>query len=232
MFYGPNLVRINTDICPLKMAGVAVISYVLKMKQFANKKSFQILAIGAIAAISLSACTINNNPAPSNSQSANGMMGNGMMGNESTLSSADTMFLQMMIPHHKQAVEMSILAQTQTENVDVLALAARIEAAQQPEIVLMQKLLADAGMPAMMDHSMGMNGMMSDDEMSSLSTSTGKDFDKLYLAGMIKHHQGALDMTKSIINSENTEVKALAESIVTGQTQEISEMSKLLSAIS
>lgn len=214
------------------MAVAAVISYVLNMKQFANKKSFQILAIGAIAAITLSACTTNNNPAPSNSQSANGMMGNGMMGNESTLSSADTMFLQMMIPHHKQAVEMSILAQTQTENVDVLALAARIEAAQQPEIVLMQKLLADAGMPAMMDHSMGMNGMMSDDEMSALSTSTGKDFDKLYLAGMIKHHQGALDMTKPIINSENTEVKALAESIVTGQTQEISEMSKLLAAIS
>jgi uncharacterized protein (DUF305 family) len=87
-------------------------------------------------------------------------------------------------------------------------------------------------MPAMMDHSMGMNGMMSDDEMSALSTSTGKDFDKLYLTGMIKHHQGALDMTKPIINSENTEVKALAESIVTGQTQEISEMSKLLTAIS
>lgn len=159
-------------------------------------------------------------------------MGDSMLGNESTLSSADTMFLQMMIPHHKQAVEMSILAKTQSENADVLALAARIEAAQQPEIVLMQKLLADAGMPAMMDHNMGMNGMMSDDEMSALGTSIGKDFDKLYLAGMIKHHQGALDMTEPIINSENTEVKALAESIVTGQTQEISEMSKLLTAIS
>jgi uncharacterized protein (DUF305 family) len=79
---------------------------------------------------------------------------------------------------------------------------------------------------------MGMNGMMSEDEMSALSTSTGKDFDQLYLAGMIKHHQGALDMTAPIINSENTEVKALAESIMTGQTQEIAEMSKLLAAIS
>lgn len=202
------------------------------MNEFASKRTFRIVAIGAIAAISLSACTINNNPAPSNSQSANGTMNNGMMGSQSSLSAADTMFLQMMIPHHKQAVEMSILAKTQTMNVDVLALAARIEAAQQPEIVLMQKLLADAGMPAMMDHSMGMNGMMSDDEMSALNASTGTDFDKLYLAGMIKHHQGALDMTKPILNSENTEVKALAESIVTGQTQEIAEMTKLLAAAS
>ena len=201
------------------------------MNQIANKKSLRLVAIGAIAAISLSACTDNSNPTPLKSQSANGL-GNGMMGYESTLSAADTMFLQMMIPHHLQAVEMSILAKTQTENVDVLALAARIEAAQQPEIVLMQKLLSEAGMPAMMDHNMGMNGMMSDDEMSSLKTSTGTDFDKLYLAGMIKHHQGALDMTNPILNSENAEVKALAESIVKGQTQEIAEMSKLLAAIS
>lgn len=201
------------------------------MNQIANRKSLRLVAIGAIAAISLSACMENSNPTPLNSQSANGM-GSGMMGYESTLSAADTMFLQMMIPHHLQAVEMSILAKTQTENVDVLALASRIEAAQQPEIVLMQKLLSDAGMPAMMDHSMGMNGMMSDDEMSSLNTSTGTDFDKLYLAGMIKHHQGALDMTNPILNSENAEVKALAESIVKGQTQEIAEMSKLLAAIS
>jgi len=71
------------------------------MNQIVNKKSFRTFAVATIAIVSLSACTINNNPAPSNSQSANGMMGNGVMGDESTLSSADTMFLQMMIPHHK-----------------------------------------------------------------------------------------------------------------------------------
>jgi uncharacterized protein (DUF305 family) len=201
------------------------------MKLNLRSKSSIVLAVVTTASV-LTACSSTNNAAPVDSQSSNSTMGNGMMGNQSTLSAADTMFLQMMIPHHKQAVEMSKLAATNTKNIDVLDLAARIEAAQQPEISLMQKLLADAGMPEMMDHSMGMNGMMSDTEMSALNTSTGTDFDKLYLAGMIKHHQGALDMTKPILNSENAEVKALAESIVTGQTKEIAEMSKLLAAVS
>ena len=198
------------------------------MNQVANKKSFRIVAVGAIAALSLSACTINNNPAPANSQSADGMMGNGMMGNESSLSASDIMFLQMMIPHHEQAIEMSKLAATNTKNTDVLDLAARIETAQQPEIDLMKKLLTDAGQADMPGHSMGDNGMMNEGDMVALAAAKDKEFDALYLTGMIGHHNGAISMASAVSDSSNSDVKTLTNNIITSQTVEIAEMTKLL----
>ena len=159
-------------------------------------------------------------------------MGSDTLNDASDLSQNDVMFLQMMIPHHEQAVEMSTLAETNSTNPELLALAARIKAAQAPEIELMKNLLTDAGQAMMMDHSMGDNGMMGMDDMSALAVATGKDFDVLYLTGMIAHHEGAIDMTKPVANSENMEVKTLAENIITSQTAEIAEMTKLLATLS
>lgn len=161
-----------------------------------------------------------------------GMMGSDSPSDASGLSQNDAMFLQMMIPHHEQAVEMSILAETNSSNPEVLALAARIKAAQGPEIELMTKLLTDAGQAMMMDHSMGDSGMMSMDEMTALAAATGNEFDVLFLSGMIAHHEGAIDMTNPVTDSENIEVKKLAENIITSQTAEIAEMTKLLATIS
>lgn len=165
-------------------------------------------------------------------------MGNGgMMGTDSpdeagALSQADVMFLQMMIPHHEQAVEMSMLAETNSTNPEVLALAARIKSAQGPEIELMSKLLTDAGQAMMMDHSMGDSGMLGMDDMSALASAMGNEFDVLFLAGMIAHHEGAIDMTNPVANSANLEVKKLAENVITLQAAEIAEMTKLLATLS
>lgn len=202
------------------------------MNQIRNKKSFKVIVVAMAAAISLSACTINNNAAPEPSSSASGMMSSGTMGNEALLSASDIMFLQMMIPHHEQAIEMSKLAPTNTTNPDVLDLAARIEAAQQPEIDLMQKLLSDAGQPLMSDHGMGDNGMMNEGDMVSLAGSKDTEFDVLYLTGMIAHHKGAIAMANAVLDSSNSDIKTLVNNIITSQAAEIAEMTKLLAAAS
>lgn len=161
-----------------------------------------------------------------------GMMGNDSPNEAGDLSRYDVMFLQMMIPHHEQAVEMSTLAETNSINPEVLALAVRIKVAQGPEIELMSKLLTDAGQAMMMDHSMGDNGMLGMDDMSGLAAATGNDFDVLYLTGMIAHHEGAIDMTNPVLNSKNMDVKTLVENIISSQTAEIAEMKMLLATLS
>jgi uncharacterized protein (DUF305 family) len=191
------------------------------------KNHSKVVVIATILAVSLSACTVNNNAAPANSQSADGAMGNGMMGNESSLSAADIMFLQMMIPHHEQAIDMSKLAITNTKNAEVLDLAARIEAAQQPEIDLMKKLLSDAGQAEMPGHSMGDNGMMTEANMAALAAAKDNSFDLLYLTGMIGHHNGAISMASAVSDSPNSDVKTLATNIINSQTAEIAQMMKL-----
>lgn len=214
-----------------RVATIENLTYIEGMKNYSLSKP-QTLLIVLTAASLLSACTINNNPAPSNSQSATSMTNNGMMGNQSSLSAADIMFLQMMIPHHEQAIEMSKLAATNTKNSGVLDLAARIEAAQQPEIELMKKLLSDSGQPLMSDHGMGDNGMMKDGDMVALAAAKDSEFDVLYLTGMMAHHEGAITMANGVSDSSNNDVNTLANNIISSQTAEITEMPKLLAAAS
>ena len=73
-----------------------------------------------------------------------------------------------------------------------------------------------------------MDGMLSDDEMTELREATGAEFDRLFLIGMIKHHEGAIDMAQMVTDSENEEVSTLANSIITGQRAEIERMKVLL----
>lgn len=219
----PILVRIFTASYPARVAELAFVGYVDIMMNLASKKVFKIVAVSAISVFSISACASNNVSEATSSQSADGMMGN-----ESALSAADIMFLQMMIPHHEQAIEMSKLATTNTKNPDVLDLAARIEAAQQPEIDLMKKWLAAAGQSDMPGHSMGDNGMMNESDMAALASAKDSGFDALYLTGMIAHHNGAIAMAGSVSDSLNPEVKTLVTNIITSQTAEIAEMTNLL----
>ena len=159
-----------------------------------------------------------------------GMNQSGQMMNtqDSTFSGSDTMFAQMMIPHHQQAIEMSDLALKISKNADVLKLAEQIKNAQTPEITQMKSWLTSAGASETMDHSMGMGGMLSDSEIHTLATSTGKKFDSLFLTGMISHHEGAIHMVTMIQDSANSEVKKLGEAIVESQTREIEVMQKIL----
>ena len=190
-----------------------------------------IAALSLAGAVALAGCTINLGGTNSDS---NGMMNDGMMGNNqsaSDFSGTDIMFAQMMIPHHQQAVDMSTLAETHTTNPELLALAKQIKDAQAPEIKQMTTWIKSSGAGMEMGHDMGMGGMLSDEQMTALDNAQGADFDKLYLEGMIGHHEGALQMTQMITDSNNAEAKELAANIVTSQTAEIEKMKQMLAAM-
>ena len=123
----------------------------------------------------------------------------------------DVEFMTGMIPHHAQAVIMAGWAKSHGARKDVAVLCERIVVAQTDEIKMMQTWLADHGFPVPdakdtrmhmnmggMDHAMLMPGMLSDDEMKALDKARGSEFDRLFLIGMIKHHQGALDMVEAL----------------------------------
>ena len=137
------------------------------------------------------------------------------------------MFAEMMIPHHQQAIEMSDLALKNSTNPEILALAQEIKDAQAPEIEQMKSWGASS--MAHMGHMM--DGMLSDEEMSELAAARGGEFDRLFLEGMIKHHEGAIDMADLVIDSKNAEVAALANSIIEAQRAEIATMKELLTGL-
>lgn len=148
-----------------------------------------------------------------------------------TFNDADVTFLQMMYPHHEQAVQMAELVPSRSHDQQVIDLAAGIKSAQQPEMTQIQSLLASAGKPdpagGAMNHDMP--GMMSPEEMSSLEAMSGPEFDKMWLQMMIDHHRGAVEMAQTEITSgTNPQAKQMAETIVATQQQEIAQMESLL----
>jgi uncharacterized protein (DUF305 family) len=143
-------------------------------------------------------------------------------------SADEIMFVQMMIPHHEQAVTMSELALTNTANPEVLALATAIRDAQGPEIMQMQSWIGDQGGHDGGSHGMEMGGMLTAEELETLASLKGEAFDQFFLASMIAHHEGALDMVDMINDSTNSEVKTLAANIVKSQSAEIEAMKALL----
>lgn len=145
----------------------------------------------------------------------------------SAYNSSELMFAQMMIPHHEQAVTMSGFAAERTDNADILHIASHIKGAQEPEITQMTGWLSSSG-ESLSHHGMQMDGMLSDEQMAALEAATGKEFEKLYLEGMIQHHQGAISMLEMISKSTNQEVVNLRENIRTTQNAEIKQMQDLL----
>jgi uncharacterized protein (DUF305 family) len=153
--------------------------------------------------------------------------------NKATFSGADIMFLQMMIPHHQQAVDISNLALKTSKDSELLALAKTIRDAQSAEIIQMKMWLKEAGAGTDMGHSMdGMGGMLDDAELSALSAATGKNFDILWLKGMIGHHDGAIHMTTMINDARNTEIKTFGENVVKDQSAQIKQMEAMLKRLS
>ena len=144
-----------------------------------------------------------------------------------SFSADDQMFAAMMIPHHEQAIQMSELALLNTTNPEILALATEIKAAQGPEIEQM-KSWGSSKMGSHTGHMMD-EGMLTDDEMAQLKEARGAEFDRLFLEGMIKHHQGAIQMADMIIDSVNEEAALLGKNIVDSQSAEIERMRQLLS---
>ncbi|WP_224393089.1 DUF305 domain-containing protein [Pseudonocardia sp. ICBG1293] len=149
-------------------------------------------------------------------------------------SSADVAFAQGMIPHHEQAVAMARLADGRA-GARVRDLAARIEAAQGPEIGRLQGFLADWGAAPAADHHgghgdmAGMAGMMSDEQMAALGRASGAAFDRSFLQMMIAHHEGAVTMARAELDAgADPRARELAQRIVDAQQAEIAEMRTLL----
>ncbi len=151
---------------------------------------------------------------------------------------ADVMFVQQMIPHHQQAVVMADLALDSKHQASpaVQELARGIKAAQTTEIADMRTWLKEWGVDdtsggmGMDDSGMGMGmGMMSDAAMTKLESAQGADFDRLWLEGMIAHHDGALMMAAGMGGSgDDARVETLITNIEQSQAAEIAEMRKLL----
>lgn len=144
---------------------------------------------------------------------------------------ADTMFAQMMIPHHQQAVEMAdILLQKDGIPPQVRTLAEDVKKAQTPEIERMQGFLQAWGEGEGTEHSGHMMaGMMSPEELRGLQEADGVAAAKTFLGGMIAHHEGALDMARTeAAKGRNPEAVALAKDIESAQKAEIETMTRML----
>ena len=140
---------------------------------------------------------------------------------------ADVAFAQRMIPHHAQAVEMAGLVDGRTTNPQVVALAADIEKAQQPEIDTLTGWLKSWGEPVEAGHSgHDMAGMV---DTAALTGLKGADFDRAWLTAMIEHHRGALDMANQQLGSGSDDaVKQFAAGVFAAQRAEIDKMTALL----
>lgn len=151
---------------------------------------------------------------------------------------ADVEFMQGMIAHHAQAIVMSRMADANGANPQVLKLSRKIDQSQVPEIRIMQQWLRRYNQFAPDTaswHEMRMDGMLSDEELTVLRTSTGVAFDRAFLHGMIKHHAGALKMVDDLFKSpgagQEVDANVFANDVVTAQTAEIGIMRRLLTQL-
>src|SRR5215470_12211169 len=160
-------------------------------------------------------------------------------------SDADVDFMSGMIPHHAQAVIMAGWAPSHGAREDVAILCERIVVGQRDEIATMQTWLRDRGLEVPdatstrhkmkmggMTHEMLMPGMLSDEEMAALDKSRGPEFDRLFLEGMIRHHQGAIDMVDVLFKAygaaQDETVYKFASDVYADQSIEIDKMHEML----
>lgn len=162
---------------------------------------------------------------------------------------ADVKFMQGMIHHHAQAIDMTELLKTRSDSEDMKKLGLRIQISQRDEIKMMQDWLKAHGriapdphamhMPGMvmpgMDHGPMMAGMLTREEMARLAGLKGVEFDRYFLEGMIKHHTGAITMVKELFASpgaaQDSTIYAFASDVVADQQMEIDRMSRMLAVV-
>jgi uncharacterized protein (DUF305 family) len=153
-------------------------------------------------------------------------------------SDADVKFMQGMIHHHSQAIDMVELLYQRTASDDMRKLAKRIEVSQNDELGMMRRWLEARGqdVPGPHAHHMPgaplMPGMLTPDEMAKLAAVKGPEFDRLFLEGMIKHHSGALTMVADLFAApgaaQGSEIFAFASDVDADQRMEIDRMSAML----
>ncbi|TXS49660.1 DUF305 domain-containing protein [Streptomyces sp. OR43] len=149
-----------------------------------------------------------------------------------TPNSADVRYVQLMIQHHAQALELTGLVPTRSRSATVKRLAERITAAQQPEIGAMEGWLSRHGLSGQSgkhDHG-AMPGMATAGQLEQLRATKGTAFDRLFLKLMITHHQGAVTMATDVLSEgNNVQVEEMAGDVVAQQTTEINRMRALSS---
>lgn len=190
----------------------------------------RLLSVLAVVALAAVACGEGDTGSPTSDPAATSPAA-------SAHNEADIEFVQGMIPHHEQAIEMSDLALERSDNPEVVDLAERIKAAQGPEIEQMQGLLDEWGVDAGGEGhggghggGGGHEGMLSEEELTALGAAEGASFDRLFLNGMIAHHRGAVTTSQTELQEgESAEAKELAQAIIDAQQAEIAEMEQLLS---
>jgi uncharacterized protein (DUF305 family) len=152
---------------------------------------------------------------------------------------ADIRFMQGMIHHHAQALEMTALLHRNTSREDMRVLARRIDISQADEIKMMRQYLTDRGETVMVDHiahgaaMAPMPGMLTSEEMAALARARGREFDRLFLTGMIAHHRGALTMVEELFAARGGQepvISDFASHVDADQRAEISRMMRLLEA--
>ncbi len=159
-------------------------------------------------------------------------------------SKADVEFMQGMIMHHSQAVEMTAMIPSHTTNPALAELGAKISSSQSDEIRFMQRWLiargqpTDMSMPGMPEMDMDGNpmkpmpGMLTPAQMEALRAARGPQFDRLFLTGMIQHHNGALIMVKDLFNTpaagQDADIFNFATDADNTQRAEINIMQKML----
>jgi uncharacterized protein (DUF305 family) len=151
---------------------------------------------------------------------------------------ADVRFMQGMIHHHAQALEMTGLLRSRTTSDDMRKLALRIEVSQADEIKMMQQWLEGRGETVPDPHAhhghatMSMPGMLTPEEMARLAGLKGAEFDRMFLELMIRHHEGALTMVKELFSTagagQESEIFAFASDVDADQRMEINRMRGML----
>jgi uncharacterized protein (DUF305 family) len=149
----------------------------------------------------------------------------------------DAWFVRMMIPHHTQAVQMATLAPGRARNPWIVAVAERVRAAQLPEIARLKAWLRARGLgeedPSGHEHGsmqgMSMRGMQSPEALRALAATRDDGFDRMFVAMMCEHHQGAIDMATAVLTVvSNLEVEEMATAIAAEQSSEITRMREVI----
>ncbi|MGN9836873.1 DUF305 domain-containing protein [Nonomuraea sp. H19] len=201
------------------------------------------------AVLALSGCTSSTPPQPPRADSTAPVIVPGRPGEQAktlspgeaasavpspTANAADVKYVQDMIIHHRQALDMALLAPNRADSAKLKSLAERIQAAQGPEIQFMTTWLRglDQKVPDHHAAHAGMPGMATPEQVEALKAAKGKDFDRQFLQLMINHHLGAITMSEQVLtNGSHIRIEELAADVSVTQSAEIRRMQEMQAAL-
>ncbi|MGI9625918.1 MAG: DUF305 domain-containing protein [Longimicrobiales bacterium] len=216
-------------------------------------RSYPVLPIGIVllSGLAVSSCATRSSTTEGTSAAGSRVVQAGAPGRDSKVLSqadlatavrpmtteADIQFMQGMIPHHLQALEMTALVEARTESLWLRQMALRMEISQKDEIALMESWLAKQGETSAGGHGAHgpMPGMLTPTQMSELEEAEGERFERLFLEFMIQHHEGALTMVAELFATagagQASEVFQFANDVDVDQRVEIARMRQMLSGL-